>query len=100
MRYAPIVALLLVACSPKEYRCQGDTECVAGNATFGLCLDSHCAFPDQACTGGYRFDDAAGDQAKICVSAAEVGAHQDAGPGHDGPVADARVPDGPATDAP
>jgi hypothetical protein len=100
MRYAPLLALLLAGCSPKEYRCKADVECIAADGRFGLCLDTHCAYLDEACTGGFRFDDAAGDQAKMCVSAQEVGAHLDAGT-RDGPIpADGPMPaDAPASDA-
>jgi hypothetical protein len=92
MRFALFAALLLAACSPKEYHCMGDHQCVATDTTFGVCIDSHCAFEDKGCTGRLRFDDSAGDQAKMCVSLEQVGAHDDAGvAGH---------PDGPGPDAP
>ncbi len=85
-----IRALLLAACSAKEYHCAADQECVGSDGKFGLCIEMHCAFKDTGCTGGFRFNDAAGDQANMCATLTQVGAHRDAGaagPG-DAPAAD------------
>ena len=73
------VLLLAAGCTDKELVCHVDTECVGGHGEFGLCLDSHCAFQDRGCTGGYRWDDSAGAQANQCVDPATVGAHRDGG---------------------
>jgi hypothetical protein len=89
-------ALLLVgACSPDEFVCKRDPECVGGHGEFGLCLDSHCAFKDPGCTGGYRWDDSAGPQRNMCADPVTVGGHTDAGVSPDGGAGapDARLPD-------
>jgi hypothetical protein len=99
-------ALWLAACSPKEFHCVGDQECVGSDGKFGLCIETHCAFADDGCTGKLRFDDTAGSQASVCVTPDQVFAHLDAGvKGPDAPAAttpDAPVakPDGPLPDAP
>jgi hypothetical protein len=79
MRALAIVVLFVAACSNNERHCVHDSECVSAHGDFGLCLESHCAFKDDRCTGGYSFEDAAGDRANMCASAAEVGAYLDAG---------------------
>jgi hypothetical protein len=76
-----LVALVLVACSPDQLVCRLDTECVGGHGEFGLCLESRCAFKDLACSGGYRWDDAAGSLANQCVDKGTVNGHLDAGTG-------------------
>jgi hypothetical protein len=68
-----------VACSPDEFVCHADRECVGGKGEFGLCLTSHCAFKDPGCTGGYRWDDSAGSQRNSCADPATVQGHLDAG---------------------
>jgi hypothetical protein len=79
MRRFAMLVLLLAACGENERRCIRDEECVSKHGDFGLCLDDHCAYKDDSCTGGYKFEDAAGSQANMCVSASEVSAHKDAG---------------------
>jgi hypothetical protein len=98
------ILLTSVACKPKEYICKSRQECVASNGGYGLCVDTHCAFVDQTCPSGWRFDDTAGAEAKLCVSGTlltpDGGVSADAGPTADGPLpspdagrADARLSD-------
>ena len=83
MRAVLIAALLLAAgCADNELVCHVDTECLGGHGEFGLCLESHCAFQDRDCTGGYRWDDAAGTLSKQCADPITVGGHRDAGVGN------------------
>jgi len=92
-----VAALLVLAagCSADVLNCTLDRECVNQQGGFGLCLDSHCAFKDVACTGGYRWDDSAGAQAGMCASLDTVNGHTDAGV-KDGPLAvDAGASDAP-----
>jgi len=77
----PLVALLVMACSPDELVCRLDTECVGGHGEFGLCLLNRCAFKDVGCAGGYRWSDASGSMANQCVDPATVHMHVDAGAG-------------------
>ena len=57
----------VVSCKPKEYVCTQDQECVASNGGYGRCAHSHCAYSDNTCPTGWRFDDTAGADADLCV---------------------------------
>jgi hypothetical protein len=83
MRALLVIAALLLAigCADRELVCTLDTECVGGRGEFGLCLQSRCAFLDADCTGGYRWDDAAGSLKNMCADPATVGGRKDAGLG-------------------
>jgi hypothetical protein len=93
MRALLFAALLasLAACKDEELVCRLDTECVGGRGEFGLCLESHCAFRDGDCSGGYRWDDASGALSDRCADTATVGGHLDGGVRFDARPADASV---------
>jgi hypothetical protein len=99
-----LVVCSLVACKPKEYICNVRTECVASNGGYGICADSHCAFTDNACPTGWRFDDTAGAEANLCVTSnllqPDGGVGQADAGSADAGGADARTADsGPRADA-
>lgn len=75
MRALVLLALLVVGsggCGKKEYVCAAARECIDTHGDPGLCLQMRCAFRDNQCASGYRFDDSAGDLADTCVDQASV----------------------------
>ncbi len=54
---------LLPACGPSNFTCAEDTEC-GGD---GACIEGFCAFPDEACTSGFKYGQHSGDQSNQCV---------------------------------
>jgi hypothetical protein len=66
------LAVLLVACGRKETICEAARECIDTHGGPGLCLHMRCAFQDNQCASGYRFDDSAGERADMCVDQAAL----------------------------
>lgn len=77
MRTLVLLTLLVAGCGKSETVCAAARECIDTHGDPGLCLRMRCAFRDNECASGYRFDDAAGALADMCVSSSEV---PDAGP--------------------
>jgi alpha-tubulin suppressor-like RCC1 family protein len=45
---------------PSAFPCSSSAQCVSGGEQ-GTCADGYCAFPDQSCPGGMRYEPNAGD---------------------------------------
>ncbi|HEY4241277.1 MAG TPA: hypothetical protein VGM88_15755 [Kofleriaceae bacterium] len=52
-----------------SFTCQEDAQCTRG-ALAGSCLDHGCAFPDDTCDSGLRFDETAPADANECTASA------------------------------
>jgi len=96
-----IAALLLCAgCDvfPSEFACSEDTQCARG-AQQGRCVMGRCAFRDEGCPSGFRFDTSAGEGASTCtvasVDAGPIPESADAGPPPTEDDAGPRVDSGP-----
>jgi hypothetical protein len=69
---AILVVLSLAGCGEKEFTCTAGRQCIDRYGASGLCLQMHCAFPAGSCDSGYKWDDAAGENAGKCVDQALI----------------------------
>jgi len=69
---ALFLLLFATGCDRREMICSTPRECIDTHGELGLCLSMHCAFRDNRCPSGFRFDDSAGELAEICVSASAI----------------------------
>jgi hypothetical protein len=93
-RSLPLAAVFLFGCSSSSslFVCQTSSQCNAQR--FGMCESSgYCAYPDQSCGSGYRYDPNSGPWSNACVTGVEGGT------GPDMKLTDAALPDQPRLDA-
>lgn len=61
LRLAAILTIVVAGCGSREaYRCASSAQCM-DNGTAGVCMAGYCAFPDEGCEGGLRYEPNAGD---------------------------------------
>ena len=69
MRARSLLLLVLMSgCGDGEETCTTDEGCRAANGGLGRCVVERCAFVDQSCPSGLRFDDQAGLMTHQCVA--------------------------------
>ncbi len=56
-----------ISCSPGAFTCSDDAQC-QGEAVDGVCVEGHCAFPNDDCDSGLAFGEHAGGLAGSCVA--------------------------------